>query len=307
MSRIYSALKNIPSWRHIPVQATEEYIRTGAETFLAQVKAARGQSRPWEGGLLAKALPDAGVWTVEDRRLVHVLYVLGFLEPLGQWLTDVLRKEKAGADTFGTLRAELESCKATTVEIASIVVFVQTLERDGKPTTAGQYLLSLDDADLASALEPTQDYYCFNLDLVNFIVDFATDRMGVVLSRILQERHPPLNASSAALIILRKKGSRFESDIHAFFLSMKDTFRRFYMAQTLYDYDAPKYGAEALAAARRHSLDPPIRIITDRSANGCSRNMVPTHCMTWSPTLRTRVKMEQRTGSPPFSKQPLPD
>jgi hypothetical protein len=254
MSRIYSALQ-LHSGTRVPVKAIEQYIRTGNEKVLAQLKPVQQKGWSWEGTVLAGALGKAGDWTDEDRRLVHVLHALGLVDSLGEWLNDVLRQEKADADAFAPLRGELEACKATTAEIAAALGRVRAFERDGKPTSAGRFVLSLADADLQALVKQTfYDY--LNLELVDFLIEFALDRIPQLLPLLLKERGHSSNASAAASLILQKAGKRFEPEIHAFFLSMKDTWHRFHLGQTLYDYDRAKYGAEALAAARASLAGP---------------------------------------------------
>jgi HEAT repeats len=160
-----------------------------------------------------------------------------------------LRQEKKGADAFDPLRGELEARQATTAEIVSSLAQVQVFERNGEPNSAGRFLLSLDNAELRNAAGLPMHYNFFNLELIGFLADFATDRMPILLPVILKENRNS-NEYAVAALILQRKGKRFESDIHAFFLSMKDTWHRFHLAQAFYDYDAAKYAAEALAAAR---------------------------------------------------------
>lgn len=258
MSRIYSALQQLLSGARLPIKAIEQYVRTGDEKILAQIKPAPQTGWSWEGGALAAALGKSGSWTEENRRLVHVLHALRLLGSLGEWLDGALRQEKEGADAFAPIRIELESCEATTADIASALKQVRAFARDGKPTSAGRFVLSLADADLHSAIKSPPTHHDFlNLELIGFLIDFAIDRVPLLLPLVLIDRgHQSNNGGAAASVILQKGGKRFESEVHAFFLSMKDPWHRFLLAQSFYDYDSAKYSDEALAAARASLAGP---------------------------------------------------
>ena len=60
------------------------------------------------------------------------------------------------------VRAELESCGATTTEVTTLFTHVKAFAHDGKPTSAGRYVSSLADAELELAIR--QGFYgSFNL------------------------------------------------------------------------------------------------------------------------------------------------
>src|SRR5215831_15914064 len=118
MTRLKEALKNIQSYSKLPLKAIEQYIRTGDEKFLTQIKPSRRSDREWEGYALAGALSAFADWTEEDRRLLHVLHAAGLLEWMHVWTIETLKQEKPHEDFFAALRVELESRKATAKDIA---------------------------------------------------------------------------------------------------------------------------------------------------------------------------------------------
>jgi uncharacterized protein DUF4132/HEAT repeat protein len=251
MSRIQQALRELKSAPQspIPINAIEQYLRTGDGKTLAQFKPAKQTGWSWNGYVLAEALGQPPNWTEEDRRLLHVLHAVGLLESLGTWLNDRLKQEKPGDDVLAPVRAELESLKVSTKDIVTLLARVQTFTRDDKPTSAGRFLLTLSDADLLHAVKQTY-YDNANLDLIGFILDFAPERIPQLLPVLLKDHGHSGNDASVASLILHKGQKKFEKEVHAFFQSMKDTWNRFHLGQAFFEYDPARYRDEALQAAR---------------------------------------------------------
>ncbi|MFI5458284.1 MAG: DUF4132 domain-containing protein [Isosphaerales bacterium] len=252
MSRVQQALQKLESLPGIPVKLMEQYILTGDRKFLSQIQPVKPNMWSWDGNVLAGALARIPDWTEEDRRLLHVLFARGSLEYLADWLNEALRREKSTEDVISAVRAELASCKATTKDIVTLLTRVQAFARDGKPTSGGRYVLSLADPDLEHAVRHG-DYNSINLinlEMIGFLLDFAPDRMPSLFPVLMKEIDHVSNDASAAGLILRKGGKRFEKEVHAFFESMKNTWHRFQLAQEFFEFDAAKYREEALEAAR---------------------------------------------------------
>ncbi len=134
----------------------------------------------------------------------------------------------------------------------------ESLVRDGEPTSAGRQLLTLSDADLQHAVQQTH-YNYFNLDLIGFLLDFAKDRIPGLLPVLLKDRGHSSNASSIGSMILQKCGKRFEKEVHAFFQTMEDTWQRFHLAKSFFEFDPAKYRDEALEAARASLNGAPMK------------------------------------------------
>jgi hypothetical protein len=249
MTRIQKALKEASPYSQLPTKAIERYVQTGDAKLLSQLKPSKQSSWWWQARGLVEALAPLEDWTDEDRRLVHALFALGLVDALGKWLNDVLPKSKPDEDIFGAVLAELESRKLPTKGIVSLLSRVEVFAREGKPTSAGRYLLTLKQPELEDAIQQIRAYQSLNLELIGFVIDFAVDRVRGLLPVLLKERKD-CNYFDVAVLILQKGGKRFEEAVHMFFRSMNNTWHRFQVAKGLLEYDAAKYREECLAAAR---------------------------------------------------------
>ena len=169
----------------MPVKLMEQYILTGDRTLLAQVLPAKIGRWSGDGDLLAGALAKVSDWSDEDRRLLHVIFARNLLPALGTWLNAALRQEKTTEDIMGAVRAELESCQASAGEIVTLFMHVQTFARDGKPNSVGRFILGLSDSDLQHAVEE-HVYGSFNLYLIEFLLDFAPERLPALFPVLLE-------------------------------------------------------------------------------------------------------------------------
>ena len=173
--------------------------------------------------------------------------------------------------TYSPLCAELALCQATTKDINALFPGVTLFARESKPTSAGRHVLALTDPELEDAVRKGH-FECLNLSMIEFLLEFAPDRIPALFPVLLKEQRGLTNNEAAAALLLRKRGKRFEKDVYAFFKSMKDPWRRFQLAQAFFEFDPAKYRDDALEAARR--LPWPAhrtRITTGQSGNGWSR------------------------------------
>ena len=249
MSRVQKALQSLPSTSAIPVKLMEQYIQTGDRKLLAHIPPVKTGTWSWDGNVLCGALARASEWTEEDRRLIHVLFARNLLESLGSWLNAGLRQEKPTDDVFAAVRAELTSCQATTKDMNALFPGITLFARDGKPNSAGRYILALSDSDLEHAVRKGH-FECLNLWMIEFLVESAPDRIPAILPVLLKEQSGITNIEAAAAILVRKGGRRFEKEVHAFFKSLQDPWHRFQLAQALFEFDPAKYRNDALEAAR---------------------------------------------------------
>ena len=235
MSRIQQALQRIQSFPGIPAKVMEQYILTGDRQLLKQIPSVQS-SFSFDGPTLAEALAPLAEWTDEDRRLLHVLFARKLLDSLGDWLNHALVEEGASGDVMTAVRTELESCARDTNEVTVLPTNAKAFAHDGKPTSAGRYVASLADADLEHAIR--QGFYGgFNLGMIEFLLDFAPERMPPLLPTVLRGTGRP-NDVAATGLILRKGGKQFEPEIRAKLTSMTDTWQRFLLAREFYDLDS---------------------------------------------------------------------
>ena len=250
-------MESIPPSSNVPVKLMEQYILTGDRTLLAQVPSVKTGTFSWDGHLLAGALARVADWTEEDRRVLHLMFARNLLPSLSTWLNGALRQEKTADDIMSAVRAELESCNAAARDIVTLFSLVQAFAREGKPNSAGRYVLGLSDSDLQHAIEQ-HVYGSMNLYLIEFLLDFAPERMPALFPVLLRETPGLNNNASVAGLMLRKGGKRFEQNVHAFFRSMRNNWHRFQLGQEFFAFDPVTYRREALEAARASLASPPL-------------------------------------------------
>ncbi len=251
-------IQNIPTQSAVPVKLIEQYVLTGDRKLLDHIPPVKSGTWSWDGHTLSGALARVSEWTDDDRRLIHVMFARNLLGSLGTWLNTCLRQEKPTDDVLAVVRAELASCQATAKDMNALFPGVTLFARDSKPTSAGRYVLALSDPDLEHAV--TKGHFeCLNLSMIEFLLEFAPDRIPSLFPVLLKEQSGITNNEAAAALLLRKGGKRFEKEVHAFFESMTDPWHRFHLAQAFFDFDPAKYRNDALEAARASLAGPPDR------------------------------------------------
>jgi hypothetical protein len=253
MSQIQQALQKIQSFPGTPAKAIEQYILTGDRQLLKQIPSVQS-SFSFDGKTLADALAPLAEWTDEDRRLLHVLFARRTLDGLGDWLNRELSAEGAAGDVMTAVRTELESCGATTSDVTNVFMHVKAFAHDGKPTSAGRYVARLADADLELAIR--QGFYGgFNLGMIEFLLDYAPERIPPLFPTMLRGTGRP-NDVAAAGLILRKGGKQFEPEFRTKLNSMTDPWQRFLLAREFFEADPANYHELALEAARASLAGP---------------------------------------------------
>jgi hypothetical protein len=154
-------------WRGIPYQELiEGYLLAGdleagvalgaklqTRDFLAG-DAARARVA-WWAMPLARSLGDPRSWGILETRLLRLLLALGCHDVVAEhWLAARLEAEGAGEDAFGVLARELAGCGMGGVQTAVFALLrARPLVCSGRPTSAGRFLIGIDDEDLVEALE----------------------------------------------------------------------------------------------------------------------------------------------------------
>ncbi|HEV3119536.1 MAG TPA: DUF4132 domain-containing protein [Gemmataceae bacterium] len=268
MSRLQQALTHIrQNGTSLPLKDIQRFLETGDAKVLERIKPASKKSWWWEGNTIADALSPPGALSEEDVRALQVLTRLGFLQDIGRWLNGFLAGEKREEDLHGTVRKQLSAHGAKESDFIGLTATVENLVRDGQPTSAGRYLLSLSDRDLQRAVKESGHDDYLNLHLVELILDFAPDRVPALQDELLRDRGHESNTSSIADLLLTKCGKRFEKDVAAFFASATDPYRRFEVGAALAELDQARYGKAALEAARASLQGPSEKNIHDMVAN----------------------------------------
>jgi hypothetical protein len=249
MSRMQQAIQKLKGYKagtvpQLPI--IEHYLLTGVGLDSIQ----KDSDKTWPvRHALQGALPPPTALEDEDRRALHVLVRIGYLEALGVWLDRALGKEKPDEDYHALLRAELEAIKVPRAQILHLTGRnLHTFARAGKPTSAGRYLLALSDSNLKQAVETPQNQY-YNLPLIDFLLEFAPGRIEGLLDELLNPRGP-LNRDLVAIRLLKKGGKPFEKPVAAFARALASSWQQFQVGLALSELDPEKYQLPTLKVAR---------------------------------------------------------
>ena len=163
------------------------------------------------------------------------------------------------------VRAELKTCGATTSDISPIFTSVKTFARDGKPTSAGRYVLGLSDPDLRNAVQ--QDFWLPRPSNWHLPTNWEAPQPGDarVLTRICpgpdhrrcwnwsrqrqQIRRSQLDPAEGRKAVRARKLDEISQ-------STMDTWQRFLFVRELFELDPATYRETALEAARASLAGP---------------------------------------------------
>jgi hypothetical protein len=192
------------------------YLKTGDAAGLARI---RPPKKPFDSLAvflgIAEGLAPIGAMNDENRRELHVLAAIGFLTALELWLDKMLEKEKEGEDIHGLLRVSLQALTNPNKRVLKLTAgHLRKFAREGKPTSAGRYLLGLSKDDLESALQigiPTSGKgERPNLELVDFLVEALPEQVARHFDeRVRNVRARSFLTPSIADILVKKGGRRF--------------------------------------------------------------------------------------------------
>ncbi len=260
MTQLEAAFQRVKEYRFANIQwldAAERYVVSGDRAELARVSPPGGAG--YILGSLVQAMAPPPGWGDADRRTLHVLAAAQHLDLVGGWLDEALAEEKDGEDLHGLVRAELAAAK---VEDHAITKFtarrVHRLARNGRPTSAGRFLLAQRDGVLRDAIVAAADELGAGSHLpalLGFFLDVAPDRVPKLLPAFLETngwKLPPICA-----FLLEHAGERHEKDVVAVFRGEKHTNIRFQIGVALDRLAPERHGRAVLEAARASLGGPP--------------------------------------------------
>lgn len=253
MGRIEAAFERIRGYQYVRVpwlDAAERYVALGERAELARVSP--GGTSSYAFGALADAIAPPPAWTDQDRRALHVLGKAVLTNLLGGWLEKAVGDEKEGEDRYRLVLPELATLGMDDGEIAKLTArSVRWLARNGRPTSAGRFLLARSDDMLKAAVVAAADELGAATQLpqlLRFFLDHAADRVRAILPAFLETRGwklPPVCA-----FLLEHGGEQYEKDVLAVFRSERDPHIRFQIGVALDRLAPDRHGRAALEAAR---------------------------------------------------------
>jgi hypothetical protein len=258
MSKMQQALQQLQPYARgagtLPLPTIQTYLRTGDPAALAQLKAAGPKG--YGHWILADAIAEPPALTEEDRRAIHVLAAATHWAYLARWLNPALHKEPADADYHALLRAELPDVPAPTVAEATVEHF--TLVSQGRPTSAGRYLLGLPDEELKHLAQKCSGQLAI-LRLLELLLDHAPERVPPLTEELLQPAPTTPYLYGVCRLLLGRDGARYEKQVVTTCRALDQSGPRFRVMQELYQFNPARYRAEALQLGRAALTGPANR------------------------------------------------
>jgi len=253
MNRVQEAIDKLKrlSWIKIPyLSAIRAYLQSGDPAALKRVTPF-GQQGSWWGHSLADVLRPVGQWEDVDRRMIHVLQAAGVHQYLWQWVDRQLEQEQVSENVYGAVRRELEGVGETPIAIAAqSLADLRRLISDGRPTSAGRFILSLSPDDLHAAIrkiEPGDKYSQVGMGpLAGLLTLAAPERVGQLVNDLLL----PENSPDVVKPLLDRMGDTYLMQILSAFDSDTDTWNKFHVAQMLYKYNRKRFRELGVNAAK---------------------------------------------------------
>lgn len=238
--------------RPAEVDPAEKYILRGDPKHLKSIKQYSLAGWDWA---LAEALAPPGEFQDEDRRVVQAIVASGMGLCLGRWLGQHLRAEKPNEDSFGPVReALLAQPRTAKMFLPWVGSSALDLEYEGRPTSAGRFMLGLPDNELAEVAKRSGTHNEANAHsrtgLVEFLIAHAPERILVLGDGLFAAQSEWVNIDVAELLV-NKGGVKFIPVISKFLAKVKDPCVRYFITAPL----AERQPAEFLEIAEKAGLD----------------------------------------------------
>ena len=243
--------------RHYDGKAGHEalkYIETGDAGALGRIRSTRMRWESW-AHQLPRALSAPGEMDVEDRRALHALAAVEAFEDIGGWLARAMAGERPGENLTEAVRAEMETVKVPPEKTAAMIAaFVPLVAQDGRPNSAGRYLLTLPDSSLRAAAKKAatmQGAYIYE-GIARFLLDSAPERLEPLLEVMIA---PSSCSSDLCRTLLEKGEGRYVSAVHEAVKGAKSLIDRLSIAEVLVQHDPARFRDEMREIARQVLAD----------------------------------------------------
>lgn len=222
------------------------YITTGDPAGLKAVTKTRSAIYN-VGWILESILSDPKTMSDTDSRILDVLVATGLVETVGKWMWPHIEKEAEGEDLHVLMRRALADRKVPeSAIIETTLTCMRDLSREGKPNSAGRYLLSLDDKQIKQTVSAMRDDYRVS-DLFAVLIEFAPERTPLVIQDVLDPKH----RSPFLFRALLKQGNKeYVRLIEDAFHKESAAPDKFWMGCVLTEFNKRKHLDDTLAVAR---------------------------------------------------------
>jgi hypothetical protein len=213
MSRFLDDLKNacqglMSTQNHVPVQ---HYVLYGDKSVLEKAKQLVRMDR-WELGWMRPLLVKLGApseHSEEARRAMEAAVYLGAASYVGEWLQRQIENDPADDDAcLDAYLAAFGSGQHARMHAAAAIIGQRGnwLQRDdGKPNAVGRFLLSLSNAELASAGKEAK----WRRDALTFLLRHASDRVPAFVDGFLRQSNAL--SDDCCMLLLELDRNRYHS------------------------------------------------------------------------------------------------
>ena len=194
--------------------------------------------------------------TDEEKRAMEAAVYLGKAADIAKWLKAHLEKGPADEEAYlAAYLAAFGSGKTARAEAAAPLLDRDCKEDwfecgDGRPNAAGRFLLSLTEAELASAVKQVS----LNPAALQLLLRHAPSRVPPLLKHILHHtsryRSGPYLDAEICGVLLKHDAARYEKEIAAAFPAEKNLGPKFHTGVELSRVDRDKYQAETRKAGQ---------------------------------------------------------
>ncbi|MHC5541081.1 hypothetical protein ACYOEI_22905, partial [Singulisphaera rosea] len=228
-----------------------KYLQSGDAAVLARIKPSGSRYAYWLHAMAGAMSPPEAI-TELDRRALRILAVYDVYSYLGDWVVKGLGREAPDEDSYRVVREELAASGVPETMIAGATISYVFLEKSGRPTSAGRYLLSLSVKELETALIDAVAMLMVSssphLDaFVNLLINHAPDRLPPLIKMILTGSS---NKARVCGILLEKDPIRYEEIVATYCRSLPTETRTFTIASQLHRVAPERFAEETLAMAR---------------------------------------------------------
>ena len=244
----------------------EAYVRTGEPKYRKSITPIT-RTNWWVSGLL-KLLPPPKNWDEHDRRLVHLVAWLMDNPAKFEWgyiwsrINAHLEEEGADEDVFEPWRAELLAAGLDEQKVTlGLIRRINWLVKDGRPTSAGRFLLSLPPAELVglvTQMSADDD----GTAMTRLLAAEAPDLLPQVADSLLRHAAGPHGGHDQTPALLLAAGDRYAANVVAAMENATESLFQFRLARALHAHDPSRFATLAYRAAnaavvkfaRGHSL-----------------------------------------------------
>lgn len=248
--RSSAATDNVPidsRWSTI-----EKYVATGEPSLLNSLQPIE-RHLSWTVDRVMDAIADPCAPTVEERRVLEVFTRLGWHWVVAHWLKRALASKPPVDEEFHAQWRAMYDPDNLPAEVAKATLDVcgDDLDREGRPSSAGRFVLSLSDAEIEKVIGSTLGREA----LASFLLTYAPDRAFRFFDAFVHHhrdvRNPMYNVDTRICqLLLSRDPQEYEAPVATLFREEPAIETRLRVGALLTGFNREKYGDQTTRVAR---------------------------------------------------------